>query len=235
MVGAAMALIAAAPAGALAAGEESASSAPVGTVTESPGGSTEPAAPAPSPSGPAPASTGWVPGAASTETSSKGAESTQRGSSLGSGVGSSQAGSAGSTSKDPPRTIRSSGSYEPESSVPSTSTFEAPTSTSDAGSAPEVVSGAGAAVKPPPPEHHASKDLSAAVGDATLVALSKSPQGGDASPALPAAVAPLANRGDQTASGSGPLSLLALIVFGLIVLYAGGRLVMGGPFEPLRR
>ena len=212
MVAAAIALIVAPPAGALAAagspgpphewgGHETPGEAPA----ESPGGPTEPAAPPAEGAAPGtnpPASTGGVPQGAGTESSGNGAAPTRRGSSLGSGSGSNQ---AGSTSEQPASTTASSGSYEPESST--LATVEEPASQ------PRAVSRVGS-VEPRPAAATTGNGARAAVGAAN-----------------PVAAAPVASTRDQVGSGSGVLSLPVLILCGLILVYACGRLVLG-PIEP---
>jgi hypothetical protein len=227
MVVAVAALVAAAPAGALAAGEESGSGSSAGeTGTEPSSGSTEAAPPAPpeeaSSTGAAPASAGWVPQGAGTETSSHGGASTRRGSSLGVGVSSKQAGSTSEESSySGGDSSGSSDYYEPESSTPST--VEEP-----AVSKPRVASPV-SSVEPQAAETAPDQGGHAAVAVAIPVALQKSPQAADTSSApLPA---PVASMRDLTASGSGGLLLAVLIVCGLILVYAGVQLLFG-PFEP---
>lgn len=221
MVVAAMALVAVSPAGALAAGEESGGSTVGETGTESSSGSTESAPPATSEEAPstatAPASTGWVPQGEGTEAFSHDAASTRRGSSLGSGAGPKR---AGSTSEEPSYSGGSSGYSEPESSTPST--FEEPASKS------RTVS-PGGSVEPQTAEATPGKGGRAAVGVATPVALSDSPRVADTSSAPPAAA--MVSTRARVASGSGGLPLPILIVGGLILVYAGGRLLLG-PVEP---
>ncbi len=228
IVVAAMALIAVAPAGALA-GEESSGGGAVGeTGTESSSGSTGSAPPAseesPTTATP-PASTGWVPQGEGTEASSHEAASTRRGSSLGSGASPKQPGStseqAGSTGEEPSSNGSSSGYYEPESSTPST--VEEPASKPRAASPADPVEPQPAAEPAPVEGGHA------AVGVATPVALPVSPQVADTGSAPPAAA--LVGTPDRVASGSGGLPLPILIVGLLILVYAGARLLLG-PVEP---
>jgi len=211
-------LIAAAPAGAE-------------TLTESPSSTPEPVPTAPEvtpPATTAPGSTGWIPQGGSTETSSGGAAPTRRGSSLGSGGGPRQ--TEASSAEEPSYSTGSSGSYEPESST--SPEFEEPAREPQGVLGVQAESGAGPA---PRPTAKATRERGADVGVGTSVTLSESspPQSAETSSALPAA-ASFAKPDDQGASGSSVLPLLAVIVFGLISLYAAGRLVFG-PIEPLRR
>ena len=236
VVAVAMALVAAPPAGALAAGEESGGGSTVGEAsTESSSGSTEPVSPAApeetSSTPAAPASTGWVPQGEGTEASSHDAASTRRGSSLGSGAGPKR---AGSTSEEPSYSGGSSDSYEPESSTPST--FEEPVSK------PLVANPVGSVEPQAAAEVTPAKGGHAAVGVAVPVALSDSPQVADTSSAPPAAS--VVGTRDRVASGSGSLPLPVLIVGLLILVYAGARLLLGpvepdlfrsGPFQRVRR
>jgi hypothetical protein len=221
VVAGAMALVAAAPAGALAAGEETSGSTAGETGTES-GGSTLPAPPPTSEeassTATAPASTGWVPQEASTETSSHEAAPTRHGSSLGIGASSKQ---AKPKSKESSYSGGSSGYYESESSTPST--VEEPASE------PRVVRPV-APVEPQPAEAAPDKGGHAAVGAAVSVALPESPQAVDPS-SIPPPAALVASTRDRTASGSGGLPLPVLIVSLLILAYAGWRLLLG-PVEP---
>lgn len=222
IVVAVMALVAAAPAGALATGEGSGGGSTVGeTGTESSSGSTEAAPPASeeaSSTTAPPPSAGWVPQGEGTEASSDGAASTRHGSSLGSGA--SPAKPAESTSEEPSYSGDSSGYYEPESS-PTPSTVEAPASK------PQVTD----QVAPPEPQPVQAAPIKghAGLGVATPVALPKSPQAAGTSPASPAAQ--LVSARVRVGSDSGSLPLPVLIVGLLILVYAGARLLLG-PVEP---
>lgn len=220
---AATVLIVGAPAGAQAAAEESGGSTPEEAVTESPNSPTEQAGPeATAPAAPAPASTGWIPQGTATDASGSGAAPTSRGSSLGSGGGTKQ---DGSTGEAPSRSAAPTGSshyYEPESSTPST--FEEPAS------APQARSGT-TPVERPAAEADTRKAVHAAIGAATPLARSESSQGASISYSLPVAAAPVANPRDQGAPGFGTLRLLVVIAGGFVLVYAGGRLVLG-PVEP---
>jgi hypothetical protein len=194
---AAMGSLSVAPAGALA---ESA--------TESPG-ATVPAPPAEGTSPPAP---GWVPQGEAAEDTGSAAAPTQRGSSLGSGTGSTQADSPEqpAPSEPPPApTPVPSGSYGPEE-APSPSTYEEPAS-------------APRAVTAPNPEPPAPEPAAVALGAADAVAKAVSR---DAS--LPVAARPVADTtSGQAAAGSGGLLWPILIVGILILLYAGARVLLG--------
>ena len=221
------ALIAAAPAAALAAGESSASGE---AAAESPSGQTEshsestPSTETTSPS------SGWVPQGEGTEASGHEATGARRGSSLGSsGSGS----NSGSTSEEPSQTTGSSGYDEQPTS--SSGYYEHPESSTppaapEPPSTPQVSSG-GASTEPSAPKAPARNRGSAAVGAALAVARSESPPIADIGDAPAATIARLASSHDQAAPGIGTLQLLFLIVCGFILLYAGGRLVLG-PVEP---
>jgi hypothetical protein len=230
LAAAATALIAAAPAGALAAAEESKdSSAPGGAAAESPGGQTESHSESAPPAEAAPPSTGWVPQSESTETSSDGATGARRGSSLGSGGGS----NAKSTGEESPQTSGSSGYDEQPTS--SSGYYEQPRSstppaTAEPASKPQVSSGGGS-TEPSAPKAPTGNRVSMAVGAAAAVARSESLPVADTGDLAAAAIAPLANPHDQTAPGIGTLKMLLLIVCGFILVYSGGRLLLG-PVEP---
>lgn len=237
-----MALVAMAPADALAGGEESSGgSTGGGAGSESSSGSTgsaPPAASEESSTATPPASTGWVPQGEGTEASSHEAASTRRGSSLGSGASPKQPGStseqAESTSEEPSSSEGSSGYYEPESSTPSS--FEEPASKPRA---PNPV----APAEPQPvaePSHGEGGHV--ALGASTPVALPDSPRVADSGSASP--LASVVGAHDRVTSGSSGLPLPILIVSLLILVYAGARLLLGpvepdlfrtGPFQRVRR
>jgi hypothetical protein len=210
--------------------------------TESSSGSTESSPPAPSEgasqTATPPASSGWVPQGEGTEASSQGAASTRRGSSLGSAAGPKPAGSTGrqpgsTSSEESSYSGGSSGYYEPELSTPSTS--EAP--------APQAVTNIAPVEPPSAAEAGPVKGAHADVGAATPVASSESSQpGGTSSVSRAASLVP--STPERVASGSGSLPLPILIVCVLILVYAGGRLLLGpvipqflrdGPFARARR
>lgn len=217
-----MALVAAAPAGALAAGEDSSGSTAGETGTESAGGSTVPVPPPTSeeasPTASPPASTGWVPQEGGTETSSHEAAPTRHGSSLGIGASSKQ---AKPKSEESSYSGDSGGYYESESS--------APTTPEEPASKPRVVRPVDP-VEPPTVKVTPDKGGRAAVGAAVSVALPESPQAADPS-SIPPPAALVASTRDRTATGSGGLPLPVLIVSLLILVYAGWRLLLG-PVEP---
>lgn len=213
-----MALVAAPPAGALAA---SGGSVPGETATESPGSTTEPASP--------PASTGWTPTGTATGASSDGATSIRRGSSLGSGGGSKQTGATGeekvgASGGEPSNTAGSGGYHEPESST--ASTFEGPASAPQVRSTPHTGGASDSVARPAtaPPSATSAKTSKAAVGTATPVALPESPQGHTVSSTPGTETASLTDPRDQTTSGFGALPLLVVIVLGLILVFVVGRL-----------
>lgn len=227
---AAATLIAAAPAGALAAGEESKdSSASAEATAESPGGQTESHSESASSTETAPASTGWVPQGDGTETSSDGTTGARRGSSLGSGGGS----NAKSTGEESPQSTGSSGYDEQptgssgyyEHSEPST-----PPTTVEPASTLQASSGGGS-TEPSAPKAPTRNRADVDVGAALAVARSESLPVADTGDAPAAAIAPAATPRDQTAPGIGTLKLLVLIVGGFILLYAGGQLLLG-PVAP---
>jgi hypothetical protein len=86
-------------------------------------------------------------------------------------------------------------------------------------------------VEPPAPKAATGGALLAAVSAATPLTRFNPLQGVSRGYALPTVAAPVANPADQGASGFGTLRLLAVIVGGLILVYAGVRLVLG-PVEP---
>jgi hypothetical protein len=212
IVVAALFLVGAPPAWALGTGEESGGvPTPGETATEPPGGTTEPA-PA------SPGSTGWTPVGDGTGASSDGASSIQRGSSLGSGGGSEQTRSTGGGSEpvrssgEEPSYAGSADDYESESSTPST--FEQADDTAHAQSTPGAVA----------PSPAIDKAVDVALGAATPVVRPKPHQGGNVSPAAPVPAAPSSDSRDPASSGSNALLLLAAIVLGLSLVYAGWRL-----------
>lgn len=204
----ALALLVVAPAGASAAGEPGGGSVSGETAAEPPGGSTQPAAPA---------GTEWTPQGGEGEAAGDGSPPLEHGSSVGSGA---VTGKTGSASEEPSRTPESSGSYEPEPAIPAT--VDEPASTPQAGSGGEPRSVQSQATATPA---KASKPVDVAVGGATSLGHSASPQGDDVSSAPSVApVASLADSGDSSSTNPFALSLLALIVLGLILGFAGVRL-----------
>lgn len=223
LIGAAVALIAAPPAGALAAGEESdPGSTPGEVVVESPDGSTESAVPpTSSPAATAPASPGWTAEGAGTGTSSAEAPPVRHGSSVGSGGSPEKARSTstgpsnttGSTSEGPAVT-GSNGYDEPTPSTPAS--VEEPGSTLGAGS------GTGS-VEPPATVASTGRAAELAIGAASPLAFSRSPQGADIGSGSRVAAATFSGPDDQAASGSYVLPLLAIVVLSLLG-YAGVHL-----------
>lgn len=223
VIGAALALIAALPAGALAATEESGGgSTPGEAVVESPGGSTEPAVPAASsPAATAPASPGWTSEGASAGTPNAGTPPIRRGSSVGSGgapekarsTGTGPSPTTGSTSEGPSYVTGSSGSYEPSPSTPAG--VEGPAS------APLAESQIRSVDSPATPAG-TGRDVELAVGGAAALALSRSPRDDSSSGSHVAGVT-LSGPGDEEASGSYVLPLLVVVVLALLG-YAGLRL-----------
>ena len=207
---AAMALVAALPAGALAAGEESGGApTPAETPTESPSGTTEPA-----PS--SPGSTGWTPVGDGGGSSGDGATSVQHGSSLGSGghtvqhAGSTGDETAAATEEEPSYVGSSAGDYEGEASTRSTSEEAASGHREKSTTHPPA---------PPPPVH---KAVDVALGAGIPVARPKAPQAGKVSPVSAVPAAPVAHSRDQATSASDALSPVAILL-GLCLLFAGWR------------
>jgi hypothetical protein len=194
-------LLAAAPAGALAA-------------EEAPGAPAEaPASEAPPPSG------GWVPQTPAAEGGGDAPASAQPGSSLGSGGRSNSAPSTSEPSPSPepsppPAPVET---YEPE---PSASATEESTGTSEA--APEP-----APAQPPVAKAKPDPGVPPAVGAADLVARPTSSGEAKGDPEASAA----AQVASTVTKDSGGLPWLALILCGLVLLYAGLRLLLG-PVEP---
>jgi hypothetical protein len=195
-------LLALAPAGALAAEEPA----------------VPPEAPAPEAT-PAP-STGWVPQEPAAEGAGSGNAPTQRGSSLGSGGSSNPAPSTSepTPAPEPPAPAPApAASYEPESSAPPVR--EESTSAPEAEPAPAPAPEPVAKTEPknfPPP----------ALGSADAVERPTSGVAGEF--AASAAVEQVAS---TVTEDSGGLPWLALILCGLVLIYAGARVLLG-PVEP---
>jgi len=206
-IAAASALLVVAPAGASAAEEPADGSTSGETVAEPSGDSTQPAAPA---------GTEWTPQGGEGGKSGGGSPPLEHGSSVGSGA---VTGKAGSGSEQPSNTPDSSGSYEPEPSTPST--VDEPASTPRAGSG-----GGGHSVQPTATATpaKASRPVDMAVGAATSLGRSASPQGDGIGSAPPAAVASFGDSGDRASTSSYALPLLVIVVLGLILGFAGVRL-----------
>jgi hypothetical protein len=207
-IAAALALFVGAPVGASAAAEEHGGGLTSGeAVVGPPGNSTQPGAP--------PATEGVPQDVEGDAPRSAGAPPV-RGSSVGSGAVTEEAG-AGSDDGASSYTPESSGSYEPESSTPST--FDEPASTPGAEGGVDTVQSTVTAAP------GASTAADAAVGGAGSAGHSASPQSSGIDSAPPAAAASFADLGDRGSTSSYALSLLALIVLGLILGFAGVRLV----------
>lgn len=206
-IAAASALLVVAPVGASAAEEPGDGSTSGETVVEPSGNSTQPAAPS---------GTEWTPQGAEGGTSSGGSPPLEHGSSVGSGA---VTGKAGSDSEESSNTPDSSGSYEPEPSIPST--VDEPASTPRAGSGGGVHSVQPRATATPA---RASRPVDVAVGAAISLGHSASPQGGGISSAPPAAAASFTDSDDRASTSSYALPLLVIIVLGLILGFAGVRL-----------
>lgn len=182
--------------------------------------------PAPAAESPPP-STGWVPQGGASEGAAGGGSGAQQGSSLGSGGASTPApkpspgpSEAPAPSAPPPAPEPSTGSYETEAPVetaaPETTIAPAP----DPEPAPPPP-------PPPAPEPPPPADAHVAVGGADALL-----EGAGGVKGVSASSAGLSQAGAtaQVATDSGGLPWLALIVFGLILIVAGARLLFG-PFE----
>jgi len=172
-----------------------------------------------------PPSTGWVPQGSPSEGSGSGSSGTQQGSSLGSG------GSSGNptpkpspppseapvSSAPPPEPAPSSDSYETEATV------EPAPEESVSAPAPEPEASPPEPVPEPPAHVNAHVDLGRA--DAVLTG-----SGGVKGVSTSSAAESAASTTAQVAPDSGGLPWLALIIFSLILVVAGARLVYG-PIE----
>jgi hypothetical protein len=198
-----MVLLSVAPAGALAAEE------PAAVPPEAPAPEADP-----------PPSTGWVPQDAAAEGGGSANAPAQRGSSLGSGGSSNPAPSASEppAPPEPPQPVAPPvSSYEPETPTPAAG--------EEAAIAPEAEP---APLPAPEPVTKAEpeKAVPPAIEGADLVARPTS-EGADES-AASAAVKKVAS---TVSEDSGGLPWLALVLCGLVLLYAGVRLLLG-PVEP---
>lgn len=179
----------------------------------------ETAEPAPTTETP-PASTGWVPQGGASEGSSGGSSGAQQGSSLGSGSSPSKPAPEPPPAPSPPPVATApapepSPSYEDE--APAESAAPEPVTTS----APEPDP---APAKPEPkPKPSPPVDAHVALDSADAVLVGSGDVKGVSASSASAGIAPVAQ-------DSGGLPWLALIVFGLILVVAGIRLVIG-PFE----
>jgi len=180
----------------------------------------EPAAAPPEAPAPETPSTGWVPQAPATEGGGSADAPTQRGSSLGSGGSSSPAPSTSEPQPAPappsPAPAPTESYYEPESPAPPES--EGSTSASEA-PAPVPAPVAEPVAKP---EHVAPPALDSAD------AVARSTSGAEEESAASAAAEQVAR---TVTEDSGGLPWLALILCGLVLLYAGARVLLG-PVEP---
>jgi len=205
-IAAASALLVAAPVGASAAEGPADGSTSGETAAEPSDGSTQ--------SG-ASAGTEWTPQGGEGGKSGGGSPPLEHGSSVGSGTVTGKAGSDSEESSPPD----SSGSYEPEPSIPST--VEEPVSTPRAGS------GGGAHSVQPTPKTtpaRASKAVDVAVGAAISLGRSASPQADRIGSAPPATAASFGGSGDRASTSSVALPLLAIVLLGFILGFAGVRL-----------
>jgi hypothetical protein len=209
MTAVALVLLVGVPAGASAAAEEpSGGSTSAGAVVE-PSGDSAP-----------PASTEWSPQGSSGGAASGGAAPLQHGSSVGSGVVTGTTGSVGSDAEAPPSTPDSSASYQPEPSVPAT--VEEPASTPRAESAAYSVQPRETETETAPAARP-SRAVDVAIGEATSLGHSASAQDSGISSVPPAAAASFTDSGDGASTSSYALPLLAIIVLGLILGFAGVR------------
>jgi hypothetical protein len=206
-IAAASALLVVAPAGASAAEGSADGSTSGETATEPSGDSTQPATPA---------GTEWTPQAGEGEKSGGGSPPLEHGSSVGSGT---VTGKAGSDSGESSNTSDSSGSYEPEPSIPST--VDEPANTPRAGSGGGVHSAQPKARATPA---RASRPVDVGVGAATSLGRTTSAQGDGIDSATPPAAASFGGSSDRASANSYALPLLIIVVLGLIFGFAGVRL-----------
>jgi len=204
----ALASVAAAPAGALAAGEGSA-----GTTTPAEAGVESPVTPTET------SSPGWTAQDPATGTSGSKAGSVRRGSSVGSGAVREQPHESGEApshaSEESSYVGGSPGEYESEATTPSTAVEPVGTTSIARGAGSERSRGAKAKVR-------GSGD--AAVGSARPVARPASAPDVSATPVAATQVAPVATQTVHTGSGSGLLWWLAAIM-GALILAMGGTIL----------
>jgi hypothetical protein len=201
-VAAASALLVAAPVGVSAAEEPADGSTSGETAAESSGNSSQPDAPA---------ATEWAPQDGEGGASHGGAAPLVHGSSVGSGA---VTGKAGSERQEPSYSPASSGSYEPQPPTPST--FDEPTNTHRAESGVH-------STHPAATPAGESTPVKAAVGTATPLGHSGSVKGDGAGSAPPVPAASFGGSGDRVSTSSYALPLLAIVVLGLILGFAGVR------------
>lgn len=180
-----------------------------------PGETTEPVPTTETP----PASTGWVPQGGASEGTGGGASGAQQGSSLGSGSSPSTPAPEPAPAPSPPPVSTA----PPPAPEPSTS-YEAEAPAEAAAPEPALAPEPEPAPAKPEPEPSPPVDAHVALGSADAVLVgSGEVKGVSMSSASTATTAPVAPE-------SGGLPWLALIVFGLILVVAGARLVLG-PIE----
>lgn len=169
-----------------------------------------------------PPSSGWVPQGGTPESSGGGSSGAQQGSSLGSG------GSSGSASKPSPPSPPPAPSPAPEPAPPSSSYEETEATVEPPPQEPEPIATPAPEPEPAPakPDPKPPAHINAHVDLASADAVLEGSGGVKGVSTSSATVAPAA----QVASDSGGLPWLALIVFSLILVVAGMRLVLG-PFE----
>ncbi len=197
---AAAVLIAAGPAAALAAGEE--------VVAES-GPTTEPAPEVGA------GSNGWIPQGSETEAPSEGPAPTRHGTSLGSGAVPSR---GGSSSEAPSNDSGSSGYLEPESPAPESSV----SATAEAAASPPRPDGQTPPLKPRARKVVPDKNLSVALGTASVVARPEPPA---AARAPQVKATPVAIRSDSVPSVREILRWLALAACGLAFVFGAAQMV----------
>jgi hypothetical protein len=180
-----------------------------------------PEAPAPEAT-PAP-STGWVPQEPAAEGAGSGNAPTQRGSSLGSGGSSNPAPSTSEPApapEPPPAPTPTTSYYEQEAPTPTVSGETTPATEADFAPAP-------APSPEPAPKPEPENVVPPAIGSADAVERSTSGVAGEFA-ASSAAVEQVAS---TVTEDSGGLPWLALILCGLVLIYAGARVLLG-PVEP---
>ena len=211
---AALALLAALPAVAMAAE----------TGAETPSGPTESTTPETT----SPPPVGWVPQGSGGEESAGGSSGVRHGSSLGSGGG-----GGGSTRND------SAPAEQPSYEAPSSESGYDPQESSPAPTG-EEVDGASEEtsvlqpVEPPPPRKPARPTGIAGLGDSVALTQPEVLRVAGVHAESAASSVPLASQGGDTASGPDFLWWIAIAVCGLLLVYAGARLILE-PTEPFKR
>jgi len=192
------------------------------TGAETPSGPVEPVTPETT----TPPATGWVPQGSGTEGSGGAGSGVRQGSSLGSGGGKAAAPHVPATSEAPTYEAPSSGSsYYPSESA-SEPTGEEPTSVPEETTAVEPV-------EPPPPKKVVREPVVGAIGAGVALTKPEVHVAGVRAESAASAV-PVASQSGEAASGPDYLWWIAIVICGLLLLYAGARLILE-PTEPFKR